>query len=143
VLKYLARYTHRVAISNHRLVSLKDGQVTFRYKDYADDQRHKSMTLSAEEFLRRFLQHVLPKGFVKIRHYGLLANRHRAEKLALCRRLLLPLAAVIGTDSTEPSKEAEAAVDPASLPHCPQCGGCRFLRIELPPIFAACAGDTS
>ena len=75
VLKYLARYTHRVAISNSRLLELRDGRVTFRYKDYADDHRQKTMTLDAEEFLRRFVQHVLPKGFVKIRHYGLLANR--------------------------------------------------------------------
>lgn len=143
VLKYLARYTHRVAISNHRLVSLEHGQVTFRYKDYADDQRHKTMTLSADEFLRRFLTHVLPRGFVKIRHYGLLANRHRAEKLALCRRRLLPLAVATGIGSAETSRDAEPVVDPTSLPHCPQCGGCRFLRIELPPIFTAGARDTS
>src|SRR5262249_22409327 len=87
VLKYLARYTHRVAISNQRLVSLEDGRVTFRYKDYADDQRCKTMTLTAEEFLRRFVPHVLPKGFVKVRHYGLLAPRDRDERLAWCRRL--------------------------------------------------------
>src|SRR5262249_7486716 len=93
VLKYLARYTHRVAISNSRLLNLEEGRVTFRYKDYADDHRHKTMTLDAVEFLRRFVQHVLPKGFVKIRHYGLLANRQRAERLDQCRRLLLPLAA--------------------------------------------------
>jgi hypothetical protein len=83
VLKYLARYTHRVAISNHRLVNLEAGRVTFRYKDYADDHRHKTTTLSAEEFLRRFVQHVLPKGFVKVRHYGLLANGQRQEKLVV------------------------------------------------------------
>ena len=70
VLKYLARYTHRVAISNQRLLSVADGQVTFGYKDYADQERHKALTLSAEEFLRRFVQHVLPKGFVKIRTMG-------------------------------------------------------------------------
>jgi hypothetical protein len=81
----LARYTHRVAISNQRLVSLEDGRVAFRYKDYADDHRSKTMTLSAEEFLRRCVQHVLPKGFVKVRHYGLLAPRGRDERLALCR----------------------------------------------------------
>src|SRR3954468_23721801 len=73
VLKYLARYTHRVAISNSRLLTLEDGRVTFRYKDYADDRQHKTLTLDAVEFLRRFVQHVLPKGFMKIRHYGLLA----------------------------------------------------------------------
>src|SRR5262249_58657265 len=81
----LARYTHRVAISNARLVAMTDGQVTFRYKDYADAHRQKTMTLVADEFLRRFVQHVLPKGFVKVRHYGLL----RQARLALCRRLLL------------------------------------------------------
>ena len=93
VLKYLARYTHRVAISNGRLVNFEQGRVTFRYKDYADDSRHKSLTLDAVEFLRRFVQHVLPKGFVKIRHGGLLGNRHRAERLELCRRLLFVTAA--------------------------------------------------
>jgi hypothetical protein len=89
VLKYLARYTHRVAISNSRLLELRDGRVTFRYQDYADAHRHKTMTLAADEFLRRFVQHVLPRSFVKIRHYGLLANAQRAVRLALCRRLLL------------------------------------------------------
>ena len=75
VLKYLARYTHRVAISNNRLLEVCDGRVTFAYKDYADARGRKAMTLAAGEFLRRFVQHVLPRGFVKIRHYGLLANR--------------------------------------------------------------------
>ena len=89
VLKYLARYTHRVAIGNSRLVALEAGRVTFTYKDYADAARTKAMTLDGVEFLRRWVQHVLPRGFVKIRHYGLLANRHRAAKLAVCRRLLL------------------------------------------------------
>jgi hypothetical protein len=133
VLKYLARYTHRVAISNHRLLSLENGRVTFRYKDYADDQRHKTMPLSAEEFLRRFLTHVLPRGFVKIRHYGLLANRHRGEKLNLCRRLLLPVNAAAELTLEPPGAQC-AGVDlkPATLPHCPQCGGQRFLRLGLP-----------
>lgn len=84
VLKYLARYTHRVAISNSRLLKFEQGTVTFRYKDYAKSDRQKTMQLSADEFLRRFVQHVLPAGFVKIRHYGLLANRHRQEKLGTC-----------------------------------------------------------
>jgi Putative transposase/Transposase zinc-binding domain len=88
VLDYLARYTHRVAISNHRLTELNAGQVTFTYKDYKDQQRQKLMTLSAPEFLRRFLMHVLPDGFQRIRHYGLLANRYRADNLARCRELL-------------------------------------------------------
>jgi hypothetical protein len=78
-LDYLGRYTHRIAISNKRLIELKDGQVTFTYKDYKHEQRKKVMTLSADEFLRRFLLHVLPDGFQRIRHYGLLGNRHRAD----------------------------------------------------------------
>lgn len=140
VLKYLARYTHRVAISNHRLLSLENGRVTFRYKEYADDQRHKTMPLSAEEFLRRFLTHVLPRGFVKIRHYGLLANRHRGEKLNLCRRLLLPVNAAAELTLEPPGAQC-AGVDlkPATLPHCPQCGGQRFLRLGL----SQAPGDTS
>jgi Putative transposase/Transposase zinc-binding domain len=88
VLKYLARYTHRVAISNGRLVAYRDGQVTFRYKDYARAGRQRTMTLAATEFMRRFLLHVLPDGFMRIRHYGYLANRHRQHKLATCRQLL-------------------------------------------------------
>jgi hypothetical protein len=81
VLKYLARYAHRAAISNGRLVSLDEDRVTFRYKDYADGRRHKTMALSAHEFIRRFLQHMLPSGFVKIRHYGLLANRYQPARV--------------------------------------------------------------
>ena len=88
VLDYLGRYTHRIAISNNRLIELKDGEVTFTYKDYKHAQRQKVMTLSADEFLRRFLMHVLPDGFQRIRHYGLLGNRHRAKNLARCRELL-------------------------------------------------------
>ncbi len=88
VLKYLARYVHRVAISNSRLLAVTDETVTFAYKDYRQGGRQKEMTLSGEEFARRFVQHVLPRGFVRVRHYGLLANRGREEKLALCRRLL-------------------------------------------------------
>jgi len=88
VLHYLARYTHRVAISNHRLVAFKDGQVSFRWKDYAHGGKQKVMTVSSDEFLRRFLLHVLPKGLVRIRHFGLFANRRRAASLARCRVLL-------------------------------------------------------
>jgi hypothetical protein len=130
VLKYLARYTHRVAISNHRLVKLEGGRVTFRYKDYAAAQRHKSMTLTADEFLRRFVQHVLPRGFVKVRHYGLLANRQRAEKLTLCRRLLLvvTVAAQLAAAATEP-----LAIEPAQQRCCARCGGRHLLYLELPP----------
>jgi Putative transposase/Transposase zinc-binding domain len=140
VLKYLARYTHRVAISNSRLLKLEDGAVTFRYKDYSDEHGQKTMQLSAEEFLRRFVQHVLPKGFVKMRHYGLLANRDRDERLDGCRRLLL---AVNGTKTvTEPAAPATGcaaapaaavgcAIEPASVPCCPKCGGPRWVCLEL------------
>src|SRR5262249_20180825 len=88
VLDYLGRYTHRVAISNNRLIELKDGQVTFTYKHYKHEQRGKGMPLAANESLRRFLLPVLRDGSQRIRHYGLLGNRHRAENLAHCRELL-------------------------------------------------------
>jgi len=143
VLKYLARYTHRVAISNQRLVGLTDGQVTFRYKDYADGQRSKKLTLSAKEFLRRFVQHVLPRGFVKIRHYGLLANRHRAGKLRRSRQLLLVAQVAAAGAGVEPVAGCEqAGIEPAARPCCPECGGSRWLRLPLPLPDSAC-GDTS
>jgi len=104
VLKYLAGYTHRVAIGNSRLVSLENGKVSFPYKDYADEHTQKKMTLDACEFLRRFVTHVLPRGFVRIRHYGLLANRFREQRLAISRRLLLvdPIAEAVRQSSAEP-----------------------------------------
>jgi hypothetical protein len=119
VLNYLGRYTHRVAIGNHRLVSLEDGAVRFRFKDYARGNKVKVMSLAAEEFIRRFLLHVLPCGFMRIRHYGVLANRHRAEKLAQCRNRLdqpEPL-------SAEPETVADffqrvAGIDIHRCPHC-------------------------
>ena len=128
VLKYLARYTHHVAISNSRLVALHDERVTFRYKDYADDQRHKTMVLSAHEFIRRFLQHVLPSGFVKIRHYGLLANRYREANLRACRALLLvaTLAALV----TAAGPDAGGACQPSP---CPHCGGKEWRTVERVP----------
>jgi len=114
VLHYLARYTHRVAISNHRLLGMEDGKVTFRWKDYAHGGKKRKMSLAAEEFIRRFLLHVLPKGFVRIRHYGWMANRCRRESSALCRALL-------GQEATP------TATMPATLPvpmrRCPFCGG--------------------
>lgn len=99
VLKYLARYTHRVAISNSRILSIGDGKVAFRWKDYADGNETKVMTLDAVEFIRRFLLHVLPGGFVRIRQFGFLANRSRREKLARCRALLgAPAAPIPATE---------------------------------------------
>jgi Putative transposase/Transposase zinc-binding domain len=129
VLKYLARYTHRVAISNQRLEKLEDGRVTFRYKDYADSRKQKRLTLSAEEFLRRFVQHVLPKGFMKIRHYGLLASRRRQARLDEARLLLTAqqLEALLQGQQAEPP-----AITPAEPWHCPACGGQRRSRTELP-----------
>ena len=125
VLKYLARYTHRVALSNHRLVKLEDGKVTFRYRDYADSRKEKLLTLSAAEFLRRFVMHVLPKGFMKIRHYGLLASRQREARLQLARKLLLPKLAWPGSAST--------TIEPTEPVRCPQCGSVRRVRGELLP----------
>jgi len=114
VLHYLARYTHRVAISNHRLVDVSNDQVTFRWKDYRHGSQVRLMTLSADEFLRRFCLHVLPKGFVRIRFYGFLAPRCRSDALPRCRRAL---------DATPPSAPTGDTPRPVSLPPCPQCGG--------------------
>jgi hypothetical protein len=88
VVRYLGRYTHRVAISNHRLLSFDGNNVTFLWRDYAHGNKQKKMTVSADEFIRRFLLHVLPKGFVRIRHFGFLANSQRSALLDICRRLL-------------------------------------------------------
>jgi hypothetical protein len=123
VLQYLGLYTHRVAISNHRLVSLADGQVTFRWRDSAHHNEHKLMTLALDEFLRRFLLHTLPKGFVRIRHFGFLANRRRATLLPLCLQLL----GAVPPSPTEP--EASPVQEPSPLWLCPKCGG-RMVVIE-------------
>jgi hypothetical protein len=139
VLKYLARYTHRVAISNSRLLELHDSRVTFRFKDYADAHRSKTLTLDADEFLRRFMQHILPSGFVKVRHYGLLANRHREARLTVCRRLLLVarLAALLPDTPT-------ARVEPAPPRSCPHCGGTRLVdRVLAEPLASALRSDSS
>jgi hypothetical protein len=117
VLAYLARYTHRVAITNARLVDLTDGQVRFQWKDYADHDRHKIMTLTAEEFLRRFLLHVLPAHFVRIRHAGLFGNRGRHARLDRCR-VLLGIAPV-AQPPAEPSPDRPAR-DPERCPVCQQ-----------------------
>ena len=87
VIRYLGRYTHRVAISNNRIIKEENGEVTFKYRDYKDNKKQKEMTLKAEEFIRRFLLHILPPRFMKIRHYGLLGNRNKKTKLAICKKL--------------------------------------------------------
>ena len=111
MLHYLARYTHRVAISNHRLIGMEDGKVTFRWKDYAHGGKKRTMTLAAEEFIRRFLLHVLPKGLMRIRHYGWMANRCRGQAAALCRSLL----------NAEPPPVTPPTASTAR--QCPFCGG--------------------
>ena len=113
LLQYLARYTHRVAISNHRILNVGNGQVTFRWKDYAHGGKQRKMTLSANEFLRRFLLHVLPKGFIRIRFFGFLAPRRRRALLPLCRHLL--------GDSPRPCSQPPPVA--TALWRCPRCGG--------------------
>ena len=114
VVEYLARYSHRIALSDSRLLDLQEGEVQLRYKDYRDHDRHKVMTLSGEELIRRFLLHILPKGFMRIRHYGFLANRCREARLAQIRQ-------VIG-QAEEQARETEPAegepYDPYRCPHC-------------------------
>jgi hypothetical protein len=118
VLKYLARYTHRIAISNRRLVSIDDGSVTFRWKDYAHHNRPRTTTLDGAEFLRRFLLHAVPRGFMRIRHFGLLANRVRAQNLAICRqRIAAPPRPIL----------------PDAVPRHPPCPICRRGRLIAGP----------
>jgi Putative transposase/Transposase zinc-binding domain len=141
-LRYLGAYTHRVAISNHRLVALNDGRVTFRWRDSAHGNKKRLMALPVDEFLRRFLLHVLPRGFVRIRNFGFLANRRRATLLPVCFRLL--------RRSTEnaPLIAPPSAAQPRSCWRCPVCGGAMHmieqisaadLMLRAPPQTARCA----
>ena len=131
VLEYLGRYTHRVAISNHRLIDFVDGKVRFRWKDYRHESRQKVMCLDAQEFMRRFLLHVLPGGLQRIRHYGYLANRHRAAKLSLCRQLLaVPPPAVALLDAPLDYRDRYEQLTGKSLRDCPQCGRGHMVCIE-------------
>jgi len=148
VLDYVGRYTHRIAISNNRLIEIEDGKVRFRWKDYRDGSRPKVMTLSADEFIRRFLIHVLPQGFQRIRYYGFLGNRYRKEKLARCRELLgMPHSAEQadperGTDYCDKVEELTGI----SLRECPACHQGRMRRIEILepiPTLPPLAPDTS
>ena len=143
MLAYLSRYTHRVAISNHRLIALDEAGVTFRYRDYGRDaaDRQRTMTLSPDKFIRRFLLHVLPKGFHRIRHYGLLASTGRKADLARARDLLaVPAPAEV--------KETASPPDSDPRPPCPCCGGrmvvieifSRAARARAPPSPPACIG---
>jgi hypothetical protein len=120
VLDYVGRYTHRVAISNNRLVSIHNGKVRFRWKDYRDGNRQKTMTLAGGEFIRRFLIHVLPDGFHRIRYYGFLGNCHRARKLARCRELL-GMAPAASADPPADYRDRFEALTGQSLRLCPHC----------------------
>jgi len=145
VLDYVGRYTHRVAISNNRLLDIEDEHVTFRYKDYRDGDTQKTMTLTAEEFIRRFLLHVLPQGLQRIRYYGFMGNRYRQEKLERCRQLLNS-----GSPTSEQPKESGARPDAppdyrdryealtgASLHQCPVCRRGRMITLaEISPSRA-------
>ncbi len=136
VLDYVGRYTHRVAISNNRLLDIEDDQVSFQWKDYRDPDRQKTMTLSAEEFIRRFLIHVLPDGFQRIRYYGFLSNRHREGKLVLCRQLLgMPVVDPETAPGDQPSDydfdELYEKLTGSSLRQCPICHEGRMVVVEI------------
>jgi hypothetical protein len=133
VLDYVGRYTHRVAISNNRILNIDDEKVTFKWKDYRDDNAQKTMTLEADEFIRRFLLHVLPQGLQRIRYYGLLGNRHRQEKLEQCRKLLeMEPTTPAETDVKAPSdyRDRYEALTGVSLHECPICHKGRMVTVE-------------
>ena len=141
MLQYLGRYTHRVAISNHRLISFADGQVTFRWRDSAHNNKQKRMSLSHEEFLRRFLLHVLPRGFVRIRNFGYLANRRRSALLPLCFT-------VLGTHPPDVMSSTSTQTEPRTLWSCPKCGGSMVVierlfasqtQLRSPPLLVTTA----
>jgi Putative transposase/Transposase zinc-binding domain len=145
-LDYLGRYTHRVAISNNRLLRFDGDSVLFRWKDYRHEARHRTMTLAADEFIRRFLLHVLPDGFNRIRSYGWLANCHRAAQLATCRRLLgveQPVAAL--PTPGEDYRDRYLRLSGRSLRDCPVCGKGHMVRIEggVPGILPRAPPDPS
>ena len=132
VLDYLGRYTHRVAISNHRLVQLQDGKVTFRWKDYRHGDQLRLMTLDAHEFIRRFLLHVLPPGFTRLRHYGLLGSRNRAQKLSKCQELIQQAQASPFDDRHIPnSKSLYETLTGHSLDMCPACRLGHMVCVEI------------
>jgi Putative transposase/Transposase zinc-binding domain len=134
VLDYVGRYTHRVAISNNRLLDIAEGKVTFRYKDYRHDAQQKTMTLKASEFIRRFLLHVLPAGFQRIRYYGFLANRYREQKLTCCRELLnMPEPEPTALETSKNYRERYEELTGSSLWQCPVCRRGRMLAIAILP----------
>ena len=135
VLEYVGRYTHRVAISNNRLIDIDNGRVKFHWKDYRDNSQIKVMDLEADEFIRRFLLHVLPEGFQRIRYYGFLANRDRRNKLALCRQLL-GMQTSSQTTSIKDYRERYQELTGRSLTLCPRCQKGQMVIVEsLPPAI--------
>lgn len=146
VLDYVGRYTHRVAIANHRLVDIDDGQVRFHWRDYRDHNRRKTMQVSAEEFIRRFLIHVLPDRFHRMRYYGFLSNRHRKQKLARCRQLLqvpIPDSEPDGTEQPKDYRDRYEELTGVSLRRCPVCQEGRMLEVGILPAAAPAFRDTS
>jgi hypothetical protein len=134
VLDYVGRYTHRVAISNNRLLDIAQGNVTFRYKDYRHDAQQKTMTLEVQEFIRRFLLHVLPEGFQRIRYYGFLANRYRGEKLTHCRQLLgMPDPQPPTLEPPKAYRERYEELTSRSLWECPVCHQGHMLVTQILP----------
>ena len=131
VLEYLGRYTHRIAISNHRIVKLEDDKVSFRWRDYADNNKRKIMTVDANEFIRRFLLHILPDRFVKIRHYGLLGNRCRKKKIDRCRELLACTHHAEVKQKAETWQEALLRLTGIDVGRCPACGERSMRTIEI------------
>lgn len=134
VLDYLGRYTHRVTIANHRLVDIANGRVTFHWRNYRHGRRKRKMTLDAEEFIRRFLLHVLPNGFVRIRYFGFLANRFRAEKIKQARKLLGQSEGEASELRTDPDDEDFRWHPDKDRDLCPHCGRGRLICVEtIPP----------
>jgi hypothetical protein len=132
VLQYLGRYTHRIAISNNRILNVRDGNVSFLWRDYADDNRKKTMTLKADEFIRRFLLHVLPSRYVRIRHFGLLANRNRNNAIAVCRKILGTGKTIAKEDSRQETwQEQLVRICGIDVTVCPVCQKGRMTRIAL------------
>jgi Putative transposase/Transposase zinc-binding domain len=134
VLDYVGRYTHRVAISNNRLIDIKDGKVRFGWKDYRDNHQQKTMSLPADEFIRRFLLHVLPEGFQRIRYYGFLGNRYRQKKLARCRQLLGMTSSDEPAPTEEPQKDYRDQYEQltgSSLRECPVCHQGTMILLEV------------
>jgi hypothetical protein len=143
VLDYLGRYTHRVALSNDRIVKVENGEVTLSYRDRKDGDRKKALPLEAHEFIRRFLLHVLPDGFMRVRHFGFLANRSKKQALAQCRRLL-KIDPPLPQSQKESAKDLLLRITGIDLNRCPSChNGTMIVVAELPPISSSSGWDSS